>query len=400
MMRDRVRVSQSVSRLWVLSLVGVAGVTFGGCSVGTKLRNAASVLQSDLKPLKEEAERCQALKSYALASAEVDFVFGEIRQGDQPRANDHLAKAKKHVKDVQDQLKKCPPKVIPVVVLADRDKDGVPDVQDRCPDVPGAKENQGCPVDTDGDGIPDNLDRCPNDPGPAENDGCPWGDRDKDGVKDNEDKCPDVPGVKENKGCPWPDTDGDGVTDNLDKCVNEPGPKENDGCPWPDRDKDGIFDKDDKCPDVPGVKELAGCPRPVYKLITVEKKRIKLSQKIFFAYNKAKIDKKSFAMLEEVAQAFRDFPAIKCRIEGHTDNRGNKRHNKKLSGMRADAVRNFLIAKGVAADRLAAVGYGPERPLESNKTGKGREANRRVEFNILDDEKPANQGGSSQPALP
>ena len=125
-----------------------------------------------------------------------------------------------------------------------------------------------------------------------------------------------------------------------------------------------------------------------------------MSQKIFFAYNKAKIDRKSFAMLEEVAQAFRDFSAIKCRIEGHTDNRGNKKHNKKLSGQRAEAVRNFLVGKGVAADRLMAAGYGPERPLESNKTAKGREANRRVEFNILDEEKPADKGGAIQPALP
>jgi outer membrane protein OmpA-like peptidoglycan-associated protein len=234
--------------------------------------------------------------------------------------------------------------------------------------------------DKDGDGVLDPVDKCPTIPGPKENAGCPWPDQDKDGVFDKDDKCPTVPGPKENAGCPWPDSDGDGVFDKDDKCPNTPGPKENDGCPWPDRDGDTVFDKDDKCPDVPGPPDNDGCPKP--KFIVVTKEKIELKQKVHFATDKSRIYPDSFPMLSEVAEVLKSRPEIKVRIEGHTDSRGSMSHNMKLSQARAESVRQFLVGQGVDIARMEAQGFGPNQPLEDNRTSKGREANRRTEFII------------------
>ena len=70
-------------------------------------------------------------------------------------------------------------------------------------------------------------------------------------------------------------------------------------------------------------------------------------------------------------------------VEGHTDNTGDAALNRTLSNDRAKAVVDYLVSKGVAAERLKPMGFGPDRPAEDNATPKGRDANRRVEFNIL-----------------
>ena len=69
-------------------------------------------------------------------------------------------------------------------------------------------------------------------------------------------------------------------------------------------------------------------------------------------------------------------------VEGHTDNVGQPEKNKKLSQDRADSVKAYLVKKGVADARLKAVGFGQEKPAESNDTPAGRDNNRRVEFNL------------------
>ena len=73
-------------------------------------------------------------------------------------------------------------------------------------------------------------------------------------------------------------------------------------------------------------------------------------------------------------------------IEGHTDNTGVAEHNLQLSQERADAIKAYLIRKGVKAKRLEAKGYGQTRPIESNDTERGREINRRVEINVAKEE--------------
>ena len=74
----------------------------------------------------------------------------------------------------------------------------------------------------------------------------------------------------------------------------------------------------------------------------------------------------------------------KVRVEGHTDTTGADDYNMKLSQARAESVRDYLVGRGVASNRLEPVGFGETRPLQSNDTRPGREANRRVEFNIIE----------------
>jgi len=297
------------------------------------------------------------------------------------------------------KLNGCPP-------ASDRDKDGVPDATDRCPDDKGSAALKGCP-DRDGDTVPDLDDRCPDVKGQVVLKGClPAADRDKDGIPDATDRCPDDKGMKEYKGCPdkdgdtipdiddrcsddkgpvelkgCPDGDGDKVPDIDDMCPEKPGVIEKKGCPViVDKDGDGILDKDDKCPDVPGVKEEKGCPKK-YKLIVVTNKKIELKQMVFFSTGKAVIQRKSYSMLKEVADAIKNAPSIKkVIIEGHTDSSGSRKINLKLSQKRADAVREFLVDEGVDGSKLESIGYGPDKPISSNRTRAGRAKNRRVEF--------------------
>jgi outer membrane protein OmpA-like peptidoglycan-associated protein len=373
----------------VRNAVALLSLALAACGVTKAMQKDVGDMRAKLKEVFKEAYRC-APRELAITETSLDFTLGELSEGDMNRAKSHYREAQDYFKQTVTlaTAEACRPKPV-VARINDRDGDGVPDEIDKCPDDPGPKEWDGCP-DSDGDGIPDHLDKCPHEPGPKENQGCPWGDKDGDGVPDNIDKCPTVPGPKENEGCPWPDSDGDGVPDNIDKCPHEPGPKENQGCPWPDRDKDGIPDHLDKCPDVPGLPEYQGCPppppKPVYKYIVVEKKQIKIKQKIHFETAKAKIRPMSFPILDEVADVLRGNAKIRVRVEGHTDSVGGKKYNKGLSTRRANSVREFLVEKGIAPDRLISVGFGLERPIESNKTKKGRAANRRVEFHIISDE--------------
>lgn len=391
------RVCSSLSRrarsVCALAVVSVACLlASGGCKATTEMRQSLTSWREKLNSVRADAYRC-APRELAIADTAIEFTGGELDQGDMLRAKAHYREAEEYyastMKTATSQACKPPPPPVyvppPTPKDPDRDGDGVPDRLDKCPDEPGPKEWEGCP-DSDGDGIPNHQDKCPTQPGPKENFGCPYGDRDGDGVKDNIDRCPDVPGPKENDGCPWGDKDGDGVPDNIDRCPQEPGPKENQGCPWPDRDKDGIPDHLDKCPDVPGVPELDGCPRPVYKFVEVDKKQIRIKQKIHFKTGKAIIQPISFPILDEVAAVIKGMPKIRVRVEGHTDNRGGKAYNKKLSQRRANSVREYLVEQGLAPFRLTSVGYGLQKPIESNKTKQGRAANRRVEFHILGEE--------------
>jgi outer membrane protein OmpA-like peptidoglycan-associated protein len=85
-----------------------------------------------------------------------------------------------------------------------------------------------------------------------------------------------------------------------------------------------------------------------------------------------------------VARLLLAHPELKqIRVEGHTDNVGAAAYNKDLSARRAASVVRYLTGKGVAAERLAAAGYGFERPIATNETALGRAKNRRVEFTIL-----------------
>jgi outer membrane protein OmpA-like peptidoglycan-associated protein len=367
------------------------------CAAGGKLTKTAESVKVDVeKARKSGAARC-APRELAAAEANLEFGLDEIDQGNASEASSHLKKAESSVKRALEMSKTCgpaqvtirpstppPPKKAVVIEKVDTDHDGVPDLEDRCPDVPGLPQFQGCP-DTDGDGIPDIDDACPTQPGTKENNGCPVAkDTDGDGIPDDIDRCPldpeDFDGFQDEDGCPDPDNDGDGIVDKVDACPNTPGPFENRGCPVMDRDGDGIPDSEDKCPDVPGVPP-DGCPKK-YTLVEVKKDVIAIKQQVHFASAKWKVLPDSFALLDQVAQVLKDYPVMKVSIEGHTDTVGAEAMNMKLSQARAEEVRAYLVKKGVAPERLEAIGYGPTRPIASNKTEPGRAKNRRTEFRI------------------
>ena len=119
--------------------------------------------------------------------------------------------------------------------------------------------------------------------------------------------------------------------------------------------------------------------------------RIDIRDSVYFDTGKATIQARSFGLLDEVVTILKDHGELtKLRIEGHTDSRGSATSNKALSQKRADAVRTYLIEKGVEAERLVAVGFGEEKPLDPREVAEAWEKNRRVDFFVAerDGDKP------------
>ena len=172
------------------------------------------------------------------------------------------------------------------------------------------------------------------------------GDRDQDGVKDDRDQCPDTAvGVKvDASGCELiVDSDGDGIVDDHDDCPNTSA-----GTPTNNR----------------------GCPL---------QSSIDLSN-IEFATATATLSDASQSELDRIAQILQRNDHLKFEVAGHTDNTGNYQRNVNLSQRRAEAVRQYLVDQGVAADRLTAKGYGSDQPVADNASAEGRARNRRVEL--------------------
>jgi outer membrane protein OmpA-like peptidoglycan-associated protein len=246
--------------------------------------------------------------------------------------------------------------------------------------------------DADGDKIPDELDNCPTEAedfdGFEDEDGCPDLDNDGDGIADADDKCPNEPedmdGFEDEDGCPDFDNDNDGILDVDDQCPNDAGSAANNGCPDPDRDGDGVPDRIDNCPDEPGTVENQGCQAK--QLVVIGDDQLEILEKVYFQSGSAKLQKRSWALLDQVAAVLIAHPEIKqIRVEGHSDKTGSLKYNMILSKKRADTVVRYLVGRGhVNRSRLVARGFGPNKPLVPNATTKEEEAmNRRVEFHIV-----------------
>jgi outer membrane protein OmpA-like peptidoglycan-associated protein len=139
-----------------------------------------------------------------------------------------------------------------------------------------------------------------------------------------------------------------------------------------------------KAPPAPPVVERAK-PEP---RVEITSDKIVIREKIQFERNKARIRWESDDLLAEIAQVMNQNSRIKkIRIEGHASADGGYKHNVELSKRRAKAVLDHLVRHGqVAPERLESEGYGPDRPIADNETEAGREANRRVEFVIVEQE--------------
>jgi outer membrane protein OmpA-like peptidoglycan-associated protein len=120
------------------------------------------------------------------------------------------------------------------------------------------------------------------------------------------------------------------------------------------------------------------------KRVELRDNRIEINEKIQFALDKAEILSVSFGLLDEVAKVVQENPHVqKVSIEGHASDEGDEQYNLQLSKARAEAVRLYLVKKGVAQDRLSSTGFGESKPIAANDSPEGREKNRRVEFNIV-----------------
>ncbi len=104
---------------------------------------------------------------------------------------------------------------------------------------------------------------------------------------------------------------------------------------------------------------------------------------VLFEYGRSDLKAAALANLDRLVQFLGQYPDHTISIEGHTDSRGSEDFNIKLSQARAEAVREALIDRGVAADRLQAVGLGEAFPIAGNDLENGRQQNRRVEIIIL-----------------
>ncbi len=313
---------------------------------------------------------------------------------------------------IADHLDDCPDiaGLVATKGCPDTDNDGVADKDDACPDVFGLSALSGCP-DLDGDGIPDKDDRCPELAGPSDQEGCP--DSDHDGIIDLLDKCPDVVGTPEFEGCPPPlieekpaiedkDSDGDGIPDTLDACPYETGTIAYSGCPPPkpvpsapvpdpkvpapieqsvdlsaDKDGDGVPNYLDRCPDTKGPAGNDGCP-----VISADDRSVLdlAMRSVQFETGSATILPDSYRTLDRIAEIMLRYADYHLIINGHTDNIGGSKSNLQLSEQRAKACYNFLISRGVLAQRMIHSGFGDAKPLTSNKSETGRGLNRRVEF--------------------
>ena len=366
--------------LFVLTVMLVAIGTFGCSTVSVMRGEIAGLDKLLIQAERNGAKRC-APRELALGRAHTQFATVELDQADMFRAEDHLIIARSNAQAAYDLSppSKCSerrfvmdpvPEPKPVPVPGDKDGDGYPDNSDKCPDqaenFQGFEDDDGCPddPDTDGDGLADSKDAC-------------------------ELLAEDMDGYLDADGCPDVDNDLDGIIDAKDgdngSCKNDPedpdGHEDDDGCPEPDNDGDTVMDVDDQCPMVPGVTggNKPGCPKKP-ALVVVTEKEIKITQQIHFAFGKSTIRTISYGVLDAVVAVMKDNPKIRIQVQGHTDNRGGKAFNRKLSDDRAKSGRRYLIQHGIDSGRLKARGYGMDKPLVPNTTAKNRALNRRVQF--------------------
>lgn len=185
------------------------------------------------------------------------------------------------------------------------------------------------------------------------------------------------------------DADGDGVADDADLCPSTPKGVKVDakGCPpVNDEDSDGVPDDQDRCPGTAkGVAvDKNGCPITGSGKFKVTGQGADLRfEDAFFEFDRYDLSDYGKAMLDDAASVIEGltekYPSLKIDISGHTDSVGSDGYNQGLSERRANAVKDYLIRKGVEAGRISTYAYGESKPVATNDTPEGRAQNRRAE---------------------
>ena len=310
----------------------------------------------------------------------------------------------------------------------DSDTDGVPDGVDRCAGTPlGATvDAKGCTRDSDGDNIPDGIDRCPDTPAGVLVDphGCAK-DSDGDSIPDGLDRCSETPrgATVDALGCPG-DEDGDGVLDGLDRCprttpgatVNPSGcaagqaPARNapTGQPAPTGQANPPAQANPSgapvapVPPPGGIRSPQPVPRPAVKdsvslkpgaaaaavpgaAAAAGKPRASMIVAgvipgVVFDEGSARLRPESYVPLDSIADILQADTTIRVEIGAHTDNSTPTADAQRLTNLQADAVRTYLVTKGVKFQQVVPQGYGSTVPITPDTSPRGRAANRRVEI--------------------
>jgi OOP family OmpA-OmpF porin len=393
-----VRAAQRVS-LRTGCTLALVGLVVPAC-LGQKLLGEVQGTQTTLQRAIRDGSKsinC-APKETAIAEANIRFAQDSLAMGDYNRGKQHAETADLYTARARKLTdpERCRDLVSSV---GDRDGDGYDDAVDKCPadpeDFDSFEDDDGCPdKDNDKDGVLD----------AAKFENGQWVSADKKDERDCRNEAEDLDKFEDEDGCPEPDNDLDGILDEPDKCPVDPEDidkfEDEDGCPDHDNDKDKLCDpwvgqqnlhdkypdckSTDQCPDQPedydGDRDEDGCPDLKAQFDGCS---VKISEKVFFKFNKWDIDPRSFELLDDVATVMKQVPEeLHFRVEGHTDSKGGDGYNKTLSQNRANSVKKYLESKGVKSNRLNGVGFGEERPIDSNRTNDGRARNRRVEFNV------------------
>jgi outer membrane protein OmpA-like peptidoglycan-associated protein len=191
---------------------------------------------------------------------------------------------------------------------------------------------------------------------------------------------------------PAPDLDGDTLVwaDDLcpDAAEDADSFEDGDGCPEPDNDEDRIADGEDRCPNEPetynGRDDEDGCPDNLLVLITRDPPP-RGAERVHFDANRASIRATERELLQMVAAVLEQNPQLeRLLVEGHAaSDEGSERARNRLSLRRAEAVVEFLVDAGIAAERLRAAGYGDRCPFDPGESEQARDGNRVVTFTIL-----------------
>ncbi|MBS1119156.1 MAG: OmpA/MotB domain protein [Deltaproteobacteria bacterium] len=252
------------------------------------------------------------------------------------------------------------------------------------------------PSDPDGDHLIGEADRCPTQAEDVDEfedtDGCPDPDNDGDQILDADDHCPlepeNVNAIDDEDGCPDADEDGDGVLGSTDACPTQPedvdGFQDQDGCPDPDNDGDGVLDADDKCPAelevVNGFEDADGCPDklpPQVLAIVGRLKGVTFDRADALALRGRP---PRSAPLDKLASILAAFPSVAIEISAHGQGKGDPEKVLAATSRRADAIKSYLVGRGVDEARITASGRGLEAPITDKR---GTRTIERIEVSVV-----------------
>ena len=255
---------------------------------------------------------------------------------------------------------------------ADSDRDSLTDA-----DEINIHKTDPTKADSDGDGLADGdeITRYKTDPLKA--------DTDKDGLSDGEEID-----IKTNP--VLADSDNDGLNDGKEVRIHKTDPLQ------VDSDRDGLKDGEEVLTyrtDPLKADTDGGTANDSFELKQGTNPRVgeddlprlaigatAVLEGVVFKSGSAELAPEADPILQKAFKDLRKHPGVKIEIQGHTDNTGSRANNLRLSQARAEAVANYLVSRGIAAERITARGYGEDKPIAPNTAAEGRNKNRRIEL--------------------